>query len=189
MRQGCIISLGPASPRAGPVLPAPRPARQPPRQPPSRRQAVANSCNPNGESLLQLQDITGRGAGGGGGGAGAGGDGFLRFPLAVPALGLAAGQSTISWFFARWVSHCTAPPTPHPPPPHTQHGLSSNKMALVTSECDAMRTHGASNGPNHLGMCACMVLCTPGQPEHLPALTATPATVLPVNPGAPAALC
>ena len=26
-------------------------------------------------------------------------------------------------------------------PPHTQHGLSSNKMALITSHCGAMRTH------------------------------------------------
>ena len=35
------------------------------------------------------------------------------------------------------------------------HGLSSNKMALVTSDCDAIRTHEHPNGPNHLGMCAC----------------------------------
>ena len=41
------------------------------------------------------------------------------------------------------------PPPPPPaaaaagvtPPPPPQHGLSSNKMALITSECDAMRAH------------------------------------------------
>ena len=39
--------------------------------------------------------------------------------------------------------------------------LSSNKMALITSHCDATRTHDASNGPDHLGMCA-----LPGTPSR-----------------------
>ena len=28
-----------------------------------------------------------------------------------------------------------------------QHGLSSNKMALITSDCDAMRNHGHQTAP------------------------------------------
>ena len=35
-----------------------------------------------------------------------------------------------------------------------QHGLPSNKMARITSGCDAMRSPSASNGPNHPGVCA-----------------------------------
>ena len=34
-----------------------------------------------------------------------------------------------------------------------QHGLSSNKMALITSDCGTM-CYPSTNGPNHLGFCA-----------------------------------
>ena len=33
------------------------------------------------------------------------------------------------------------------------HGLSSNTMALITADCDAMRSLAHPNDRNHLGLC------------------------------------
>ena len=53
-------------------------------------------------------------------------------------------------------------------PPHTTWTTSSNRMARIASDCGAVRSPSASNGPDHLGLCApsgtrCMP-CTPCTP-------------------------
>ena len=53
------------------------------------------------------------------------------------------------------------------------HGLSSNRMALITSDCDAMRIREHPNGPNHLGTCALQ-----GSIREIPANPAIDETVI-----------